>query len=228
MPIAFVASGSEASVGNPASPVTFAYSVNASTNMLVFGIQTNNNSVAGAQVTGVTYNGVSMTNITGSPLTIDSFGALYFFALANPATGSNNFSIAFNNAGDTGFNGGFVIGEYSGMDSTIQPDSTTTASVASGTSITATTTTIADNTWLVCMFELFAASTAGANTTKRTQVNVNGVTLSDSNAAQTPAGSKSLNMTRTGNGNLKAIMASFAPSAAASVNKSKFLLLGVM
>lgn len=228
MAVAINDSGQQASTGNPSSPITFSFTVDATTKKITLSIQTNNNTVAGDQVTGVKYNGVAMTKVTGAALTIDAFGALYMWYLDDPATGANNFEITFNNAGDTGFQLGFDVGEYAGTASGI--DSSSTASVASGNSITATTTPSADNCWIVATFEVFAAGTAGADTTIRQQPSPNGVILADSNAAKSPGGTPySLIVTRGGvPGNLKAIIASFAPAAAAATGHTKFLpLLGV-
>lgn len=224
MAIAYVNSGTQSSSGNPSSPVAFAYSVNASTKTLVLGIQTNNNTTAGDQVTGVTYNGVSM--VKEKDVLFDAYGHLYIYVLHNPATGSNNFSISFNNAGDVGFNFGFVMGEYSGTSSASPPDSSATGS-ASASSLTTTTTTVADNAWLVEIGAALVATTAGSSTTKRQQIGPGGPSLFDSNADKTPAGSHSLIFTRSGSGNLKAVLISFAPGTAATGHTKNLLTLGI-
>lgn len=220
MPMAFDASSSVNS--GTTSPVTFSHTCTGSNRILFIGVDTNNNSVAGDQVTGVTYNGVAMTLV--DKILVDSFGEEYLFVLFNPASGANTISIAFNNSSDT--NVSAVATSYTGANQTGPVDASATGSANPASEITTTLTTIADNCWTVKGVRMGATGTAGAGTTKRVE-NDSFVGMYDSNAAITPAGSTSLIVSRTGNSNLKSVMASFAPVAAASIIVTRRMLRGI-
>jgi hypothetical protein len=204
------------------SPRTFSHTCTGPNRLLRVGVATNNDTVTGDQVTGVTYNGVAMTQI--DKLTIDSFGCLYLFELAGPASGSNTVSVSFNNASDASISA--VATSYAGAAQSAY-DAKTTASQASNTSITATLTTVADNAWVSGVFNMFGAGTAGAGTVKRVE-NASNLGMYDSNAPKTPAGSISIIATRGTNGNLKAIVASLAPYGnGPATSGTRLNLLGV-
>jgi len=140
-------------------------------------------------VTGVTYNGVAMTQIKKQARSDSAlFGYLYF--LGTPSTGANNITVSLSAAESSGI----VCGSsYTGA-STSNP-TITAGDNATSTTCTVTMTTTVDNSWLVGGFYTGGgAMTVGANTTK-----IGGATntamMVDTNAAQTPTGSKSMSMT---------------------------------
>lgn len=167
-------------------------------------------STTGDDVTGITYNGVAMTQINKVSKS-GSSEKLYLYYLAAPATGSNN--VVVSRSGSGGFLHG-AASSYTGAKQTGIPDSqTTTAPVGTGTSLTATTTTVANNCWLVAAFVCDNGGiTAGSGTSVRggdTSFDV----IADSNGAKTPAGSHSLIVNCNSGSNRAAVIASFEPAA---------------
>lgn len=120
------------------------------------------------------------------------------------------------------------VTSYTGVKQTGQPDASGTNTAATGSTYSQSLTTIADNCWIV--WATFNGNTtggavsAGANTAVR-QNDGNGGAISDTNSAQTPAGSKTMNLTKTGNDFWCSVMASFAPNVAATVNSGMFLVM---
>lgn len=160
-------------------------------------------------VSTVTYAGAVMTATGNSP--VNGGQDLYLFYLANPASGANNVVITML---------GIVTeihacaASYTGASQTGIPDSITSIA-GSGTSATLTTTTVANNSWIVGVFRNNATGSgaAGTGTTQRASV-VGQVSFDDSGSAFTPAGSHSIQET-FGNTSYYAVGASFAPSGAA-------------
>ena len=138
-------------------------------------------------VTGVTYNGVSMTL---------EFGGGYhkIWKLINPASGANTVSITHSGSAQG------VSSSYTGVSSTGNPEAS--ASKNSGSSVTTIThsvTTITDNDWVVasCWYDTSSASqTAGTGSTQRSvrsgSASYASVGLYDNGSAKTPAGSVSM------------------------------------
>jgi hypothetical protein len=155
-------------------------------------------------ITGITYNGVALTKI-GSILPVAGSRYITLWYLVAPATGANNIVISVS-GGDCGG----VAASYSGPKQTGVPDASATNSQSSGTSLTGTVTTVADNCWLIAA-ALAEACAAGAGTTKRQDWALNsGMALFDSNGPITPAGSASLIVTHS-NSPAGIVIASFAP-----------------
>jgi hypothetical protein len=167
----------------------------------------------GDTVTGVTYNGVAMSQIMTS-----TFGAQAneFWGLANPASGTNDVVVSFSGSPST-----VVVDviSYTGAQQTTPIEATGNNS-GSGTSASVSVTTLTDNAWLVGYFRANSASggfTAGANTVIRTDAAEGTRQLADSGADQTPAGSHSLNATmETGSWNVMAFSLKPAGGGAAT------------
>ena len=189
--------------GNGANTLTFSFTNTAGNIVFVGAIAT------GDLVTAVSYGG-SSTTLVGKITT----GGLtrYLFVQTSPATGANNVVIT----STAGYLAGGAV-SYSGASTSGQPDNSATNSVTNGgPTVTTTLTTVADNCWTVIYFGSSASTlTAGTGTTKRTADDFGHDGLFDSNAAITPAGSSSLVVTMSGFDTANAIMASFAPPAAA-------------
>jgi hypothetical protein len=160
-----------------------------------------------------TYGGVAMTlvgkqgfNTEASP---DDWSYLYY--LINPASGTNTLSVTRT---DTTSSMHLVGVSYTGAKQSGVPDASATNVQDSGTSLTTSVTTVADNCWTVLFCGAQREVSAGTGTTER----VNGIQnlIGDSNAAITPAGSTSMAVTMSDTPS-SAIMASFAPSASAGI-----------
>lgn len=201
MAIAFDAS-SQGQNGGGLATLTFSHTCSGS-NRILFVNTGCHTSIA--TITGVTYNGVAMTSVHAPITSPDNFYMQLWYLLA-PATGANNIVVTASAADG-------IVGEaasYTGAAQTTL-DATSIATLQPGTSFTQNITTVADNCWIVWGNYRGAAIAAGANTVVRQQDLVQyGAAICDTNSAQTPAGSKSMNCTDS-NGNWYGIMASFAP-----------------
>lgn len=173
-------------------------------------------------VTGVTYNGVSLTRINTAVMPT-SDDRVYLYYLAGPATGTHNVVISAN-SGNAGRTLSGNVATYSGASQTGIPDAQTTTNGSAITSLTGTLTTVADNTWLVgCgRNDITNTPTAGTNTFMRIQ---DSRSLVDTNAAQTPAGSHSITVNVSSQTQMNMALASFAPFVAASVALPSILSL---
>lgn len=160
-------------------------------------------------ITGITYNSVALTlgkKGTGGT----GYGRPELWYLINPTTGANTVTIT--RTGTTGRLTG-VAASYTGAKQSGQPDATGSNNVTTATSMATSVTTVADNSWTIMMTDTSAAGeAAGAGTTLR-QAGSDASDLWDSNAAITPAGSTSLNITMT-SGNAGSAMISIAPAVA--------------
>lgn len=111
-------------------------------------------------VTGVTYNGVAMTQI--ATITVDANDKEYLFYLLNPSTGTHDIV-----ATQTGSNSVVTAASYTGAKQSGQPDNSGTNS-GSGTTMTQTLTPVASNCWMVTFFDsTVSVVTQSTNTTLR-------------------------------------------------------------
>ena len=156
------------------------------------------------KITGVTYNGVAMDLVNkGTPL-----GARYnyLFVLAAPASGANNVVITCSSSSTPGGNST----SYTGANQTGQPDASQ-SQLVTGTTITNTVTTVADNCWAV-LVAIGAPSAASTNTTFRGANGTFGdAKMFDNNADITPAGDYTMTTTSNNSGDTQYLQASFAP-----------------
>lgn len=214
MAIAFD-SAVNAQIQNPGTSLTFSHTCSGSDRILYVMAFTRNDTT-----TGVTYNGVSMTQV-GTTIT-ESSDRYSIWQLIAPATGANN--VVITGGGSTSL----VIGcsqSYTGAKQSSQPDNTTQQGPTTTATLTSTLTTVADNSWTA----LFArasgdgATSAGTGTTQRS--NTSGLVQGyDSNGAITPAASTSLQTTQSSQPTTH-FMVSIAPSVATTTRR--LLLLGV-
>lgn len=199
-----------ASTGNStaSATVTFSLTVGAGSNRILWVGFIVNNIIA--TVTSVTYNGVNMAATANSPL--NGGQDLYLYYLAAPTSGANNVVITMSS----------IVAEihacaaaYTGASQIGIPDSVNSIT-GTGTSATITTTTVADNSWMVGVFrnDSTGNGSAGSGTTQRTSV-AGQVSFDDSNGGKTPAGSFSIQETWAGSANYYALGASFAPPSTA-------------
>jgi len=162
-------------------------------------------------VTGVTYNGVTMS-LVGS-FASQGLGGTKLWMLVNPATGSNSVSVTLSSAKEIHS----VSASYTGALQTGQPDATNQSVTDPTSSLTVNTTIIADSCWLVSIAGVKAGSgqspAASTNTTSRQSQTYVGI--GDSNAAETPAGSFGQTWTVSSTG-LAVIAASISPAPVVS------------
>lgn len=217
MAIAFNAAADGSNNGGGSSSHTFAYTCSSGSNRLLVVLVLGDTSVN--DVTGVTYNGVSMT--LAAPPGLAPGGPdnrwLYLFWLVAPATGTNNVVISASSTH-------YILGgaaDYTGVSQTGQPDATTThAGSGSITALATSITTVANNSWAILVENNGGGLPPTANTgdIRRTFDGAfSAWGLFDSNGAITPAGSYSMT-TNTGlaSNTILHVAASFSPAGGAS------------
>lgn len=158
----------------------------------------------GNNITGVTYAGAAMTQIpTASPVQVPGNLWISLWYLVAPATGANNIVISASPSTTIGGDAASYVATSPGID--VSGNATAT----SASSISKSITTTQNNAWTVgwCSTDGFDVS-AGASTTLR-QGNGTNRAIFDSNAAITPPGSTTLNVSQSGSGNSAFIMTSF-------------------
>jgi hypothetical protein len=196
MAIAFDSTANGNSAG---TSTTFSHTCSGSDRGLFVGVLTD------GTVTGVTYAGVAMA-LVNSVLGTPTGNNEYLYYLSAPATGANNVIATASGSGS-------VFGHsmsYTGVLQSGQPEAQNTNTAASGTSLTVSLTTIADNAWLVGYFRNGATSlSAGAGTTLRSASS--SIVVADSGGAKTPPGTHSLEVTAA-SGQYAGLIASIAPS----------------
>lgn len=218
MAIAFDNSNSGTSTSSATN--TFSLVVGSGANRILWvGFLVNNGTTP--TVSSVTYAGVAMTATSNSPVNGGQY--LYLYSLAAPATGTNNVVITMSGSVSQI---SACASSYTGAAQTGIPDSVTSVH-STGTSATTTTTTVADNSWMVGIFrnDSTGNGSAGSGTTHRTSV-AGQVSMDDSGSAFTPAGSHSIQETWAGSNNYYAISASFAPLPIISVTVSYLIVAG--
>lgn len=140
-------------------------------------------------ITGITYDGVSLTQIGTAQLVGSRYHYLWY--LANPSTGSDTIEITSSNsqilrASAASYTG---VGQVTMIGATNQNSS----NVNSGNQLSVSVTTEVDNSWLVGTGGMVGSPiSAGASTTERQEYNEGGAGTFDSNAAKSPTGSYSL------------------------------------
>jgi len=167
-------------------------------------------------ITGCTWNGVAMTQLAKLTNAQTSNGRYnHYFYILSAATGTHNIVAS---AGSSHFIG-ICAASYSGVDTTGQPDASTTNTGSSAADLTTSLTTIADNCWAILAEFSYAggaAPGAGAGTVRRAKDPADGgFGIFDNNGPKTPAGSVSLNTTQSFTVAIGHIMASFKPSGGA-------------
>lgn len=172
------------------------------------------NIVASPNITGVTYNGVAMTEVGHAATQSNEF--TYLWVLVAPATGANNVVITANASSKIA--GGAI--SYTGAKQSAQPDSFNTGVGVAATTLTVSTTVVASGCWLVG-----AGSTgngtiaAGTGMTQRANRAGDGTfdaaITGDSNGT-VATGSQSLQITNGGADSIGLVVASFAPAVSSS------------
>lgn len=168
-------------------------------------VQVSNSS--GDTITGVTYNGVSMTQITKMNLPPFGTSTMYFFYLLLPATGTNNIVISSSSSQTITA----TSQSYTGV---LAFDNSSTQTNTNVSSLTTSIIPVAQNCWTFlaayCSGGNLAASTGS---TLRNSGTSSTLRFFDSNGGINPPISTSMAVTGSGTGTagIATIMASFAP-----------------
>lgn len=208
LPIAFDAFGSGSAL--PGTSVTFSHTTGGSDRIILVGTNKSGNETD--DITGVTYAAVSTTLIAsiGAGATLRA----YMWILVNPTSETNDVVVS----SSASQNIRCTSVSYTGAKQTGQPDASATNSGTTGTSITTTVTTVADNCWDISFLgsSSSAAKTAGAGIGSY-RGNVNSIAnIGDSNAVISPAGAHSMTWEGFSEGDSSGVVqASIAPVAVA-------------
>jgi hypothetical protein len=158
---------------------------------------------AGDTVTAVTYNGVAMTLIAkvgegGSTL----FSYTYY--LIAPAVGSHTVAVT----------GAFAQGasaSYTGCLPSGQPDASASLANQTGSPVTGTVTTVADNCWAVLTGVQSGSTVTYTSCTNRI-TDTSGILLADTNGVKHPAGSVAMSVSQAAGTSWATIAFSLAPA----------------
>lgn len=162
------------------SPQTFSHTVTGTNLYLIVGILCQDSS--GNTISGVTYNGVSMTLIAAETQGGSATSLLY--GLVAPATGANNVVVSVSSNTD-GWQSCAV--SYTGVLQTGSVDASAQSSGAGAGGGSMSVTTTVANDWVIA-----AKYATGAATTNCVLRSSNGIGVYDTNSAQGAAGSKTI------------------------------------
>ena len=172
------------------------------------------------RVTAVTYNGVSATLIDSRQDANSRWS--YAYRLVAPATGANNVVVSLSASVGVAA----ISQSYTGCSAIGVPDSFTTT-VASAAGVSMTTTTVADNAWLVSFYgggRSLSAVSGGVE--RRYHGGVGDQLYSyDSNAPKTPAGSISITATQASSPSTYVTFSISLAPAPATANSAFFAFL---
>lgn len=162
-------------VGSATGSLTTAHTISGSDRALIVHCLSNNGS---NPITGVTYNGTSMTKLSTFTRTGESF-AVDQYGIAAPDTGTNNVVITASGTAtcvETGIS-------YTGVDQTT-PFPTTSTAIGNSATISDSLTVSASNSWIFAGTRTGGAqpSATGTNYTRQVSNASNGVHAGDSNA----------------------------------------------
>lgn len=189
MAIAFDSFSSSQITGTSHTSNTFSHTVTGSDTILFVIIGTYN-STGGGKISGVTYNGTSMTRYGGEqPQQTNQQVSVYY--LLNPSTGANNIVASF--ASQT--YSWISAASYTGVSQTGFPDNQVD-DTGMGTSISSTLTPVASDTWLVMLVMSNRAKSAGTGATLRgVSSSGQGTAIADSNG--TVSGATTIALTQS-------------------------------
>jgi hypothetical protein len=165
--------------------------------------------------TGVTYNGVAMTNV-GFVYTNGADRGIELWYLLNPASGSNNVVASFSASTVVWA----AAADYTDAKQSGQPDASNTGENASGTtSLNANLTVVASNCWAIAVLRESAGGAVTWSGTSNELVASGGLHFADSNGTVS-TGSVTVSATM-GTANIyRMISASFAPTAGGGTKAS--------
>lgn len=175
--------------GGSVTSITFSHTCSGSDRMLVVFVRSYQND----RVTGVTYNGVAMTQVNKRQDNAGNNCYTYLYYLLAPATGANNVVVSASPAPNIQL--AACSASYTGVKQSGQPDSSAMQSSTAST-MTVSTTVVASGCWLVGGSSNFRATSAGTGTTNRQQTSGDPLTIADSNGT-VATGSRSLQWTQS-------------------------------
>lgn len=191
--IAFVNSADLGNNGGSGATLTASYTVGSGTNRALFLIVGGISGGGAGNVTGCTYNGVTMT-LDASDGAGGATRWIYVFRLLNPTSGAHN--VVCTASSD------FILAlaaDYTGVKQSAQPDATNICFLStSATNPSCSVTTIANNSWSIMGLYANATVTAGTGDIFRVKGAAFGEPyIFDSNQAITPAGAYGMALTGT-------------------------------
>lgn len=207
-------------VVNPGTSLTYSHTCTGSNLILFVGVR---GTSTNGSITGVTYNGVAMTEVAR---VLETGGNIYnyLFYLIAPATGTNNVVVSSNsNSLITA-----VSASFTGAKQSSQPDASGTNSGASP--LTTSLTSVADNCWGIMLAQDNNGSlTAGTGATKIVQDTFNAMALlTYSSNPITPAGNFSMEVTSSNTyATIIVSISPFVDAATSTVPTPQLLTLGV-
>lgn len=158
-------------------------------------------------ITGVTYNGVAMSQV--GTFSSPGLGGVELYILVNPASGVNTVTVSLSSSVTIYA----VASSYTGALQSGQPDATNQTATDPTTTLSVNTSTVADNCWIISCAGRKAGSTAnitaGTGVTSR-QIN-SFVAIGDSNGPKTPAGTYSSAWDMDASTGISVITASVSP-----------------
>ena len=203
---------SEASLSS-GTVLTFSHTVSGDNRILFVSCSQEGGSLD--SITGITYNGISMTRI-GMAVS-QANGRAYLYYLIAPATGANDVVVTYS---ETTNKRGQAV-SYTGVSQSGVPDASDSGN-GSGTTITGTITTVLDNCWtIMTAYGNNAGLVASTGSTER--LNNNRLGTFDSNGVITPAAETTMVVTCSSDNN-GFVIASFAPFVAPTANSNFFQL----
>lgn len=191
--------------------VTFSHTVAGSNTILFVGVCSRNTGFVQSAdvVTGVTYNGVAMTQIT--KVNVQVYEYIYLFYLLAPAAGTNSIIVSRGAPVSGGINLIGLSSSYTGVQQSGQPDSSNTNGTG-GFTTSVGLTTVANNCWVVGIGSFYQDTGTTANSSGTIRQHSGSATLADSNSPISPAGSTTMDFNNPGsNGGGESIAASFSP-----------------
>ncbi len=185
--MAITLGSTKSATGTSTSPATTSFTVSGSDAVgVVLLWVADTNALSGTP----TWNGVSLTALSGNPVNNAGPSYLYGFYIMSPTTGTINASLSSSRNWD------LLAIYYNGADTASQPDVQTTFGNSNTMSMTSSVTIVEDQSWAVMMGrDNYGAQTASTNTTSRIN-GANGSFVFDSNGGASP-GSFSQTITDT-------------------------------
>lgn len=190
---------------------TYAHTVSGSNRMLLVSVL--GGAAFGDNITGVTYDSVSMTLAGKSAVSGDRWN--YLFYLVAPNTGTHNIVISDGGSGS----GATTAVSYTGVNQTVPEVIQVTDGTDSGGKVQALTT-LSTGAWLAGAMHADAGPTASTNTTFR------GDRFYDTNGSQGVSGSYSMALTWSGTVGWAYIMVSLAPYKSIAFDASTYAAFG--
>ena len=193
--------------GNLGTSASLAIDCTGTNTVLVVWVQTTTG--PGELITGVTYNGIAMTQGIKQLLSGNTTYYSYLYYLVNPSSGSNNVVASFSSAESSGQ---LIARCYTDAGT---PDVFASNTAGSGSPASVNITTLVDNAWVVGGIGVFSGNkiTASSGTVMSRGDNVSFCDTADSNGAKSPAGAYTLSGTH-GGGNWTVVAMSIPPYSA--------------